>query len=259
MEGFQIEKGFQLDLIAEEPLVLDPVGIEFNERGDALVLEMPGYPFEDANSHLKVLFDTNHDGKMDASQVIHSNLGLASSFLPVDKGILVASPPYLLFLQDVNADYAIEKVDTLMGGFAKDNLQHNFNGLSYGMDGWIYAANGGNDGSPFWWGKPYTKIVLKGQDFRFHLTEKRLEKIGESSGGFGLAQDEYNRLYETHNLNKFEWTSGHVALSSFRPRGKWVGSDLSHWRARRSCESFGTGRIFFWILWHKLLWGRRLR
>jgi len=200
MEGFQIEKGFQLDLIAEEPLVLDPVDIEFNERGDALVLEMPGYPFEDANSHLKVLFDTNHDGKMDASQVIHSNLGLASSFLPVDKGILVASPPYLLFLQDVNADYAIEKVDTLMGGFAKDNLQHNFNGLSYGMDGWIYAANGGNDGSPFWWGKPDTKIVLKGQDFRFHLTEKRLEKIGESSGGFGLAQDEYNRLYETHNL-----------------------------------------------------------
>lgn len=97
MEGFQIEKGFQLDLIAEEPLVLDPVDIEFNERGDALVLEMPGYPFEDANSHLKVLFDTNHDGKMDASQVIHSNLGLASSFLPVDKGILVASPPIYFF------------------------------------------------------------------------------------------------------------------------------------------------------------------
>lgn len=200
LDGFQIEKGFRLDLIAEEPLVLDPVDIEFNERGDALVLEMPGYPFEDANSHLKVLFDKNKDGKMDASQVIHSNLGLASSFLPVDKGILVASPPYLLFLQDSNNDYTIEKVDTLMGGFAKENLQHNFNGLIYGMDGWIYAANGGNDGSPYWWGKPDTKIVLKGQDFRFHLKEKRLEKIGESSGGFGLAQDEYNRLYETHNL-----------------------------------------------------------
>lgn len=200
-EGFEIQDGFSMELFASEPWVMDPVDLEFNELGDPLVLEMPGYPFEDATSRLKVLLDNNQDGQIDSSRIIMDNLGLASSFLPINQGILVASPPYLLFLQDKNLDYQIEKIDTLMGGFALENLQHNYNGLSFGLDGWIYAANGGNDGQPYWWGEPETQIDLRGQDFRFHLKRHELEKLGESSGGFGMAMDEYGRIFETHNLN----------------------------------------------------------
>lgn len=61
-EGFQIEPGFTLTRVAAEPLIKDPVDLEFNERGDALVLEMPGYPFEDKQSRLVVLKDGNQDG-----------------------------------------------------------------------------------------------------------------------------------------------------------------------------------------------------
>ena len=34
-EGFQIEPGFDLTLVASEPLIKDPVDLEFNEQGDA--------------------------------------------------------------------------------------------------------------------------------------------------------------------------------------------------------------------------------
>lgn len=198
--GFQIEKGFSLTRVAAEPLIKDPVDLEFNELGDALVLEMPGYPFEDKQSRIVVLKDDNADGEYDRNIVFIENLQLANSFMPYKKGVLVAAPPYLLFVHDDDQNYVPEKVDTLMGGFSTGNLQHNYNGLTFGLDNWIYAANGGNDGEPFWWNDTTTRVDLRGQDFRFNLEKKQLERLGESSGGYGLAMDEYDRVFETHNM-----------------------------------------------------------
>lgn len=199
-EGFQIEKGFTLARVAAEPLIKDPVDLEFNELGDALVLEMPGYPFEDKQSRIVVLKDDNADGVYDRNIVFIENLQLANSFMPYKKGVLVAAPPYLLLVHDDDQNYVPEKVDTLMGGFSTGNLQHNYNGLTFGLDNWIYAANGGNDGEPFWWNDTTSRMDLRGQDFRFNLEKKQLERLGESSGGYGLAMDEYDRVFETHNM-----------------------------------------------------------
>ncbi len=198
--GFQLESGFDLSLVASEPLIVDPVDLKFNEAGDAFVLEMPGYPFEDEHSRIVVLKDNNGDGIYDERILFAENVQLASSILPFRNGILAAAPPYLLHLKDIDGDNKADVVDTLMGGFAKENLQHNFNGLTYGLDNWIYGANGGNSGKPYWWGDTTTAIDLREQDFRFNLDEKVMERIGESSGGFGLGMDDWGRLYETHNL-----------------------------------------------------------
>lgn len=199
-DGFRIEEGFTLSRVAAEPLIKDPVDLEFNERGDALVLELPGYPFEDKKSRLLVLKDTDRNGVYDSSQVFSDNLQLANSFMPYKKGVLVAAPPYLLFVRDEDQNYVVDKVDTLMGGFSTGNLQHNYNGLLLGLDNWIYAANGGNDGKPYWWGDTTTALDLRGQDFRFNPETRVLERLGESSGGYGLAMDEFGRIFETHNL-----------------------------------------------------------
>ncbi len=200
LEGFEIEEGFNLEKVASEPVIVDPVDLEFNENGDAMVLEMPGYPFEDKQSRILILKDNNNDGVYDSSFVYAENLQLANSFMPYKKGVLVAAPPYLLQLHDDNLDYKIEKIDTLMGGLATGNLQHNYNALTFGIDNWIYAANGGNDGKPYWWGDSSKAMDLRGQDFRFNLETKQLERLGYSSGGFGLGMDEYGRFFETHNL-----------------------------------------------------------
>ena len=76
-EGFEIQDGFKLELVASEPLITDPVDLEFNENGDAIVLEMPGYPMEDRQSRLLILKDTNNDGLYDSTINFAENLGLA--------------------------------------------------------------------------------------------------------------------------------------------------------------------------------------
>ena len=199
-EGFVIQDGFSLTLVASEPLIKDPVDIEFDEDGDAYVLEMPGYPYEDQQSRIVLLQDEDADGVFEGSVVFAADLELASSIMPFDEGLLVAAPPYLLYVADTDGDLKADQRDTLMGGFSTGNLQHNYNGLTYGIDGWIYAANGGNSGQPFWWGDPSSKIELTGDDFKFHIGQKKIKKIGPSSGGFELGIDEWGEVYGTHNL-----------------------------------------------------------
>ncbi len=200
LSSFNIEDGFEISLVAQEPLIFDPVDLEFNEKGEALVLEMPGYPLEGESSRIVLLEDKDQNGTFDHRIVFADNLRLASSILPYRQGILVAAPPYLLHLKDLDNDSKADQIDTLMGGFSEGNLQHNFNGLTYSIDNWIYAANGGNSGKPFWWGDTSSVINLHGEDLRFHLENKIMQRIGNSSGGFELAMDEWGRLFETHNL-----------------------------------------------------------
>ncbi|MGB5356717.1 MAG: PVC-type heme-binding CxxCH protein [Eudoraea sp.] len=197
---FLLHPDFKIDLVASEPLVFDPVELQFSPSGEAFVLEMPGYPLRDAMSRIIHLKDNDRDGIFDERSVYAEDLGVASSFMFYKGGFLVAAPPHLLWIMDEDSDGIAEKRVVLMDGFSDENLQHNFNGLTYGLDNWIYAANGGNSGAPFFISKPNEVIPLRGGDLRFSLQDKILERVGESSGGFKITFDSWGRLYETHNL-----------------------------------------------------------
>lgn len=199
-EGFQIHPDFDLELVASEPMVFDPVEMKFDEHGRTFVLEMPGYPLRDADSRLVQLKDNNGDGIYDERLVYSDSLGIASSFLPYKGGFLVASPPNLIWINDNDNDHIEDERKIIMGGFSTGNLQHNFNGLTYGLDNWIYAANGGNSGKPYFEADPGKVLNLRGGDFRFDLENQKLQRIGKSSGGFKITFDNWGHLYETHNL-----------------------------------------------------------
>ena len=198
-KGFEINPNFNLELVVSEPLVFDPVDMQFDENGRTFVLEMPGYPMGDVESRLVELIDSNNDGLYDQRQVMGENLGLASSFMPYKKGFLLASPPYLLWVVDTNNDGEIDKKKILLDGFSTGNLQHNFNGLTYGIDNWIYTSNGGNSGKPFFKSRPEEAIDLRNTDLKFDLEKKQLARVGHSSGGFKLTFDDWGHLFETHN------------------------------------------------------------
>ena len=199
-EGFELADDFWLEQVAVEPLIHDPVDLEFDASGHAYVLQMPGYPQEDKQSYVSMLFDYDRDGRYDSSAVYADSLQLATSIMPYREGLLVAAPPYLLHIRDTDGDLRADKRDTLMGGFETGNLQHNFNGLTLGLDGRIYIANGGNSGKPYWWGDTSSVLNMEGNDLVIDLKTRKMETLGESSGGFGLAMDPYGRFFETHNL-----------------------------------------------------------
>ena len=142
LSTFQLAEGFQIELIAAEPLIADPVAMEIDEHGNMYVVEMHGYPLDKSGSgNVKLLKDTDGDGTMDQSVVFADNLKFPTGIMRWKKGILVTDPPNLLYFEDTDGDGQADIRDTLLTGFAVSNPQHNFNTPVFGLDNWIYLSN----------------------------------------------------------------------------------------------------------------------
>ncbi len=195
LDSFQIHPDFEIALVAKEPVVLDPIDMEFDEHGRAFVVEMPGYPFMEEKGRVILLEDKNRDGVYDQRHVFCEGLNFADAILPYRGGLLVAAPPDLVFIKDTNGDNVADVREVWLTGFAVENPQHNFNGLTHGLDNWIYGANGGNSGNVYWPGDSLHRIPLRDDDFRMNFDVRKFERIGVSAGGYGFAFDEWGRIY----------------------------------------------------------------
>jgi len=143
---FTLEKGFQIEAVAAEPLLNSLVEIEFDEKGRIWTLEMTGYMRdidgageEIADGKISILEDTNGDGTMDKKTVFLDGLVLPRAIELVNDGLLYAEPPNLWWVPIKN-DLPGERqlVDSMyaLGG----NIEHAPNGLLYNIDNWIYSA-----------------------------------------------------------------------------------------------------------------------
>ncbi|MEX2591512.1 MAG: PVC-type heme-binding CxxCH protein [Anditalea sp.] len=142
MSSFEIAEGFQIELIAAEPLLSDPVAMEIDEYGRMYIIEMHGYPLDKSGSgNIKILSDSDGDGVMDKKVLFAENLNFPTGILRWKKGLLVTDPPNLLYFEDSNEDEIADIRDTLLTGFALSNPQHNFNSPILGIDNWIYLSN----------------------------------------------------------------------------------------------------------------------
>ncbi|MCP5519489.1 MAG: c-type cytochrome [Verrucomicrobiales bacterium] len=205
VDQFEIHPAFQLERVAGEPIVQDPVDLQFDERGRAFVIEMGGYPFAseveaEYPGRLVLLEDADEDGIYDRRTVFADRFQYANSILPYRDGWLVASPPHLLFVKDSDGDNRADIREVLVSGFTVGNAQHNFNGLIHGLDNWIYAGNGGNSGAIFWPDRPDEKFPLLHRDMKFDLGGKRFEFFGRTTTGFAVALDDWGHVFTTHNL-----------------------------------------------------------
>ncbi len=192
-----------VDIFATEPQVLDPVDMVFDENGDAWVVEMPDYPSkpEDGslNGAIRMLRDTNNDGRIDAMTVFADKLSEATSILPWQGGLLVAAAPHIYFMKDTTGDHRADVREILFSGFFASNSEAQITNLHYGIDNWIYASNCGQAGEITYRRDPKAKPVsIKGGDFRFRLDRGQFE-IESSSGQFGMAIDDWGNRFFTEN------------------------------------------------------------
>jgi glucose/arabinose dehydrogenase len=96
MKKVQLPPGFHLELVASEPMVQEPVALAWDGNGKMYVVEMNTF-MKDANatgeyeptSRIKLLEDTNGDGKMDKATVFIDSLVLPRTILPVGDRLLV--------------------------------------------------------------------------------------------------------------------------------------------------------------------------
>ncbi|GAB3898097.1 c-type cytochrome [Larkinella knui] len=142
LKTFELEPGFQIELVASEPLVADPVAMEIDEDGRVYVVEMHGYPLDKTGTgKIKLLTDSDGDGRMDKSAVFAENLVLPTGIMRWKKGVLVTDAPNVYYLEDTDGDGKSDVRDTVLTGFALSNPQHNVNAPLLGLDNWIYLAH----------------------------------------------------------------------------------------------------------------------
>src|SRR5215217_3869762 len=86
LKKLKIIEGFKAEIYAAEPNVMDPVSLAFDEQGQVYVVEMPDYPFEaepgKGKGRIKLLKDTDNDGRIDQSTIFAENVTEATSILP---------------------------------------------------------------------------------------------------------------------------------------------------------------------------------
>jgi len=155
LKGFQLERGFELDLVAAEPHVMDPVDACFDEDGQMYVAEMRGYPYlpEQRPAYIpgpvrknagviRLLKDTNGDGKMDQSFEFADTITWPTSVCCYDGGVYVIAPPYIYYFKDTDGDHKADVRETVFTGLRTNNVQGLANNLKWSLDNHIYFAGG---------------------------------------------------------------------------------------------------------------------
>ncbi len=214
---FQLPPGFKIELVAAEPLVADPVAMEMDENGLMYVVEMHGYLLDKGGSgKIKVLTDTDGDGKMDESTLFAEGLILPTGIMRWKQGVLVTDPPHVLYLEDTDGDHRADVKRVVLTGFAVSNPQHNLNTPLLGLDNWIYLAHESAIQAkvyPDEFGDRGSEIVFpdqpdgprlppnaQGRSVRFRPDEHQVEALS-SDTQFGHTFDTWGNYLVTSNAN----------------------------------------------------------
>ena len=218
--------GFEAQLVASEPMVRQPVAMEFDDRGRLWVIQYMQYPNPkglkrvaiDRYSRteydrmpeppprgprgedvITILEDTNGDGRMDASHNFLEGLNLCTGVAFGYGGVFVIQVPYLLFYPDKNRDDVPDgDPEVLLTGFGMEDAHSVANSLTWGPDGWLY----GNQGST-------VTAHINGIEFqqgvwRYHPVTHRFELFCEGGGNmWGLDFDWEGNLFASTNFGPY--------------------------------------------------------
>lgn len=223
--------GLQARLVSSEPMIAQPVAIEFDDRGRLWVIQYLQYPNPAGLQRVKVdrysrtaydkvpqpppfgpkgadritiLEDTNGDGRADRAKDFVNGLNLASGIAFGHGGVFVLQTPYLLFYPDRNRDDMPDgNPEVLLSGFGMEDAHSVANSLTWGPDGWLYGCQGST-----------VTANIRGIEFqqgvwRYHPLTHRFELFCEGGGNsWGLDFDADGELIYSTNLGEYRMLHG---------------------------------------------------
>ncbi len=212
-KSFEVAAGFQMQLVAAEPLVYDPIAAEFDEEGRLYVCEMRDYPYKpsegkDPLGSVRLLRDIDGDGRFDEAHLFADKLLWAAGVAPWKGGVFVAACPDIWYLKDTDGDHVADVRRKVFTGFGTGNQQAMVNNLRMGLDHWIYGATAGNGGMITKPDEPnFQPIPISGRDFRFHPVTEEFEAI-TGTVQFGNTFDDWGNRFVCSESNPLR----HVVL-----------------------------------------------
>ncbi len=188
--------GFQVDLVAHEPQVESPVYLDWSADGSMWVVEMRDYPLGINGKPagvIKHLQDEDGDGVYEKSTVFLDNVNYPNGLFAWRNGILISAAPDILYAEDTDGDGRADKTEVLFTGFVEGNQQHRANGYEWGLDGWLYGANG-DSGGEILSKKTGKRVSISGRDFRFKPDTGEFEAIS-GNAQFGRHRDDWGNWF----------------------------------------------------------------
>jgi glucose/arabinose dehydrogenase len=138
LRKFSMPAGYRLELVASEPLIQDPIAIDWDPAGRLWAIELPGYMRDIRASgeyepigRIVVLEDSNRDGAMDRRTVFADGLIQPLAMKVLEQGVLVGEPPNVWLMRDTNGDLRSDRKDLVAAGYGRreTNVEVNANAL----------------------------------------------------------------------------------------------------------------------------------
>ena len=236
VKAFEGVAGFQMQLVAAEPLVASPIAAAFDEDANLYVCEMRDYPYKpgeglDPIGRVRLLRDTNGDGVYDETHIFADKLLWAAGVVPWKGGVFVAACPDIWYLKDTDGDFRADVKRKVFTGFGTGNQQAMVNNLQMGMDHWIYGATAGNGGSIRPGDDPNAvPIEITGRDFRFDPVTEKFEAI-TGTVQFGNTFDDWGNRFvcsESSPLQQIILSDHYLARNPYLPSPRGVQSIAPH-------------------------------
>jgi len=191
----QIPIGFELQLFASEPDIVNPMAMSWDEKGRLWIIEAMDYPNNfvelkgEANDRVKICEDTDGDGVADKFTVFADGLNIATSLTFANDGVIVSMAPHFIFLKDTDGDDVADQRDTLMTGWNKNDTHAGPSNLQYGFDNKIWGVtgyagfNGLINGQRLAFGQGVYRFKPDGSDFEYLAT------TSNNTWGLGMTED----------------------------------------------------------------------
>lgn len=147
MQYVQAPAEFNVELFASEPDIVKPMSFSFDERGRLWVIESVDYPNRvlnggPGNDRIKILEDTNGDGRADKVSVFAEHLNIPTSLAFANGGVIVTQTPHILFLKDTDGDGKADVRQILSTGWGARDTHAQPSNLQYAHDNHIWGVVG---------------------------------------------------------------------------------------------------------------------
>ncbi|MFO0947976.1 MAG: neutral/alkaline non-lysosomal ceramidase N-terminal domain-containing protein [Planctomycetota bacterium] len=201
LAAFRLSPGLSIEAVATEPLITDPINIAFDGEGRLWVVEMGDYPRGvdgkgKAGGTIKIIEDTDGDGRFDRATTFLDELGFPTGVLPWKRGALVSCAPEIFYAEDTDGDGRADVRKPLFTGFELRNPQHRVNGFALGLDNWVYLAadTSGSVRSEL----TGQEVSLSGRDCRIKPDTGEIEPVNGVSQ-FGREKDDVGHWFGNEN------------------------------------------------------------
>ena len=146
--NFTIPDGYELQRVAESPLVKRPIHMCFGNDGVLYVTDSSGntakapVQLKDPQHRVLRLVDRDADGIFDASTVFADKLPFPEGILVYEDAVYVGAPPHIWKLSDTNGDHIADERTVWFDGGSIEGCGNDMHGPYLGPDGFFYWCKG---------------------------------------------------------------------------------------------------------------------